>query len=153
MNVFELRNRLVDDYSSYVKSFIRIRDERIRTYVEERLKEGLLWPEPLIQMNPSFAMGEWIDDLVEQGVLHQECRKLFRIKPSPTGESAPLRLYKHQADAGPGGQLQRKLRFDHWHRIGQKPLLHCAYRRSCVADRACQGGESYRRLSHERPGQ
>lgn len=99
MDVFELRKRLVDDYSSYVKSFIRIRDKRIGTYVEERLSEGLLWPEPLIQMNPSFEMGEWIEELVDQGVLHKECREVFRIKTSSTGESAPLRLYRHQAEA------------------------------------------------------
>jgi len=29
MDVFELRNRLVDDYGSYVGSFIRIKDARI----------------------------------------------------------------------------------------------------------------------------
>ncbi len=29
MNVFELRERLISDYSSYIRSFIRIRDERV----------------------------------------------------------------------------------------------------------------------------
>jgi hypothetical protein len=99
MNVFELRNTLVGDYSQYIRSFINIRDERIRRHVEETLDQGWLWPEPLIQLNPSFEPGESIDELVDQGVLHETCAKVFRIKPNPQGESTPLRLHRHQADA------------------------------------------------------
>ena len=54
MDVFELRKRLIGDYASFVSSFIRIRDSRIRNYVNEQLHSGLLWPEPLIQLNSSF---------------------------------------------------------------------------------------------------
>ena len=37
MNVFELRERLINDYSSYIRSFIRIRDERIDGLVSSYL--------------------------------------------------------------------------------------------------------------------
>ena len=37
MNVFELRNQLVDNYKSYISSFIQIRDKRIRSHVDEQL--------------------------------------------------------------------------------------------------------------------
>lgn len=37
MNVFDLREQLVRDYSSYIASFINIRDPRIREYVDEKL--------------------------------------------------------------------------------------------------------------------
>ena len=30
MDVFGLRDRLIDDYSSYIRSFIQIRDDRIQ---------------------------------------------------------------------------------------------------------------------------
>ena len=50
MDVFRLHDRLVADYASYVKSFIQIRDERIDQHVEKSLADGLLWPEPLIQL-------------------------------------------------------------------------------------------------------
>jgi hypothetical protein len=30
MNVFDLRDNLIDDYSDYISSFIRIQDERIK---------------------------------------------------------------------------------------------------------------------------
>ena len=55
MDVFQLRNRLVDDYSSYIRSFIQIRDERISRLVDQEISDGLLWPDPLIQLNPSLS--------------------------------------------------------------------------------------------------
>src|SRR5262249_39054930 len=58
MNIFEFRDRLIDDYASYVRSFIQIRNQRIRDYVERQLNAGAFYPEPLIQLNPSFARGE-----------------------------------------------------------------------------------------------
>jgi hypothetical protein len=62
MNVFELRERLVGDYADYTRSFIAVRDERIRELVESELESGLLWPDPIIQLNPAFEPGEWIDE-------------------------------------------------------------------------------------------
>src|SRR5581483_1830627 len=100
MDIFTLRNSLVDDYAEYVSSFIEIQDERIRNKVEENLHAGILWPEPLIQLNPSFESGDWIDDLVKQGILHSECSKVFRVgKTEVDGTGKPLRLHRHQSDA------------------------------------------------------
>ncbi len=53
----------------------------------------------MIQLNPSFEPGEWIDELVDTGLLHEECRRVFRVKREPRGEGKPLRLHRHQADA------------------------------------------------------
>ena len=47
MDVFDLRNRLVDDYKSYTRSFIKIGDQRISAKVDDALDRGALWPEPL----------------------------------------------------------------------------------------------------------
>lgn len=99
MEVFELRNRLIGDYAKFVRSFIAIRDKRIADYVGHELKVGALWPDPLIQLNPSFEPGETIDELVDQGVLHNECRHIFRLKSGPTDSGRSLRLHRHQADA------------------------------------------------------
>lgn len=99
MNVFELRNRLIEDYRAYVTSFVSIRDPRIQTQVETELSGGLLWPEPRIALNPAFAPGAWIDELVQQQVLHSECAKIFRIKPTPHDAGEGLRLHRHQLDA------------------------------------------------------
>jgi hypothetical protein len=78
MNVFQIRQQLISEYASYVRSFIHIRDERIREYVDDHLNAGLLWPDPLIQLNPSFEPGAGIDQLVQQGALHQECARIFQ---------------------------------------------------------------------------
>lgn len=99
MDVFELRDRLVADYAEYATSFINIRDDRIHERVEEELKSGLLWPEPLIQLNPTFEPGGYVDDLVQGGVLHRECADIFRIRAGEHDPGRPLRLHKHQTDA------------------------------------------------------
>ena len=98
MDVFNLRRQLIDDYSTYISSFINIKDERIYGHVHRELEAGTLWPDPLIQLNPTFEPGAWIDELVNQGVLHPLCRDIFRLK-SAGGKSDPLRLHKHQTDA------------------------------------------------------
>ncbi len=99
MDVFKLRGRLIEDFGTYVRSFIQISDERIEQVVDDALEQGLLWPEPLIQLNPSFQSGGWIDDLVSEGVLHQECGRCFRFKSDAHDPGRALRLHRHQADA------------------------------------------------------
>src|SRR2546425_6318389 len=100
MNIFEFRDQLIDDYASYVKSFIQIRDAQIGNYVRQKLQDGVLWPEPLIQLNPLFERGESIDELVAQGMLHRECARIFRKdKFEHDDRGRPLRLHKHQSDA------------------------------------------------------
>jgi ATP-dependent helicase YprA (DUF1998 family)/very-short-patch-repair endonuclease len=100
MNIFEFRNELIADYASYVKSFIRIQDPRLHSYVEQQLASGVFYPEPLIQLNPSFARGGTIEELVAQKVLHPECLQIFRKDKAETLSSGrPLNLHRHQTDA------------------------------------------------------
>ena len=99
MNVFELRNNLVNDYKSYVSSFIQIRDDRIREHVDDQLNRGLLWPEPLIQLNPAFQPANYVDGLVDEGILHKTCKAIFRRKREDDVVGSKLRLHQHQADA------------------------------------------------------
>jgi len=98
MNAFDLRNALVNDYAEYVRSFLRFRDPDIKNHVDEEIEKGLLWPEPLIQLSPAFEPGEQIDGLVDQGVLHEECRRVFRLKRGRDDLGSSLRLYRHQAE-------------------------------------------------------
>lgn len=100
MNVFDLRERLVKDYADYTQSFINVRDGRVRDLVDRELAEGLLWPDPVLQLNPAFEPGETIDELVEAGVLQAECARIFRrdkTRDEPDGK--PLRLHRRQAEA------------------------------------------------------
>lgn len=99
MNVFDLRNQLVNDYKSYVSSFIQIRDGRIRAHVDDQLKAGLLWPEPLIQLNPAFQPAHYINELVDEGILHKTCKSIFLRKSQEIPGGSQLRLHKHQEEA------------------------------------------------------
>lgn len=99
MDVFQLRNRLVEDYYSYISGFIRIRDEKIERLVKEEISAGLLWPDPLTQLNPSFQSGKMIDELTDEGILHEECRRVFRIGKDKDSEGRRLRLHTHQEQA------------------------------------------------------
>jgi len=106
MDVFQLRDQVIRDYRDYATSFVQISDDRIREHVEEEIDAGLLWPEPLIQLNPSFEVGATVDELVATGVLHPECSRIFRRKPDPgkpdpqlPPEGRPIRLHRHQVEA------------------------------------------------------
>ena len=63
MDVFELRDRLIDGYRDYTQSFVEIRDPKLRQTLEDAIADGSFWPEPLIQLSPSFRFGESIDTL------------------------------------------------------------------------------------------
>ena len=99
MDIFTYREELVADYASFLRSFIRIRGEEIREFVDAELRKGILWPDPLLQLNPSFEPGALIDDLVSQGVLHELCGKIFRMKSEDDGFGQSFRLHKHQEEA------------------------------------------------------
>lgn len=95
MNVFELRDNVIDEYKEYVSSFLTIQDDRIRGFVEDELiNKGTLWPPALIQLNPSYEKTVTIDQLVADGKLHPECARIFR---DANGE--PITLFRHQQEA------------------------------------------------------
>ncbi len=89
MDVFELRDRLVSDYEEFTRSFIKVRDPRIEDVVDRELSEGLLWPESLIQLNPSFAQGATIDELVGEGLLHDANRASASAETRPSSLERP----------------------------------------------------------------
>ncbi len=99
MDVFGLRNNLIRDYEEYIKSFFVIRDVRISAAVNQHLDDGELWPDPLIQLNPSFERGHTIDEFVIDGVLHEQCRGIFRVGKTAAGRGTMLRLHRHQEEA------------------------------------------------------
>jgi ATP-dependent helicase YprA (DUF1998 family) len=98
-NVFTVRDRLVHDFKDYVSGFIHIHDHRIRTRVNDEFESGLLWPEPLIQLNPSYEQTKPIDDLAKEGLLHSECSRIFRRDKTLHDPGKSLVLFKHQEEA------------------------------------------------------
>ena len=78
MNVFQIHTRIVNDYATYIRSFLNIADPGIKNHVEAELTQGKLWPEPLLQFNPSFEMTGSVSDLAQTGVIHKELADIFR---------------------------------------------------------------------------
>ena len=99
MDVFELRNHVVTDYSDYVRSFITIRDARIRELVEREMNDGALWPDPLIQLNPSFEPGPPMAQLADEGLLHRDALSIFTQRDAAGHPTRPFSLHHHQVDA------------------------------------------------------
>lgn len=100
MDVFDVREQLVADYRSFTAGTVDVRDERLRELVDRQLDEGVQWPEPWLSLNPSFASGGTIDELVSVGALHPECATVFRSKTGPEDRGRQtLTLHQHQRDA------------------------------------------------------
>lgn len=87
-----------------MESFIKIADDRVRDKVERYFETGKLWPEPRIQLNPSFERGVPIADLIADGLLHPDCERIFRRgkENNPDGSydlGELIQLHKHQEEA------------------------------------------------------
>lgn len=53
----------------------------------------------MIQLNPNFVAGEYIDELVSDGQLDKQCARIFRLNNTDDTFGKPLCLPKHQAYA------------------------------------------------------
>jgi ATP-dependent helicase YprA (DUF1998 family) len=99
MNVFELREDVVNGYAEYVQSFIRINNPDIKRFVDEQFASGRLWPDPLVQINPFYQPGGSIAELVAAGTLHPECATIFRRRSHDGDPGSELQLHNHQREA------------------------------------------------------
>jgi len=89
MNVFDLHDRIVSDYASYIRSFINIADPAISKKVHSALSEGKLWPDPLLQFNPAYEQAGSVEDIAQTGMLHHAMPDIFK----------GYTLYRHQLEA------------------------------------------------------
>src|SRR3954471_14506655 len=80
MDVFDIHEQVIADYRSFTSGFVAVRDPRIRAFVDEQFAEGVQWPDPWVSLNPSFATGGSIPELVDEGLLHPEAARIFRRK-------------------------------------------------------------------------
>ena len=100
MNIFDLRERVIEDYRSFTGAFVEPRDERNRAFLDDQLAEGAQWPDPWLSLNPMFASGGTPAELVARGLLHPECERIFRVKEHPGDQGRrPIVFHRHQRDA------------------------------------------------------
>lgn len=77
LDIFKLRNEVIQDYRQYIESFLKIRDPRVKRFVDQELDQGQLWPNPLVQLNPTYPQGGDLPTLVREGILHPGCDRYF----------------------------------------------------------------------------
>ncbi len=93
--IFDLHAAVLADYRDFVRSFFLVADPRAQAYVDQALEEGIhLWPEPLVQLSPSYVAGPTVDELAAAGRIAQETADIFRLE-----DGRPFRLYRHQEEA------------------------------------------------------
>lgn len=95
---FDFRNRLIDEYSAFLRSFSRIAAPNLSQKVEDEYERGRYWPEPLIQINPNYKRSGTVQELVKQGSLHAACASLFQTG-TVEGKPMDLHVYVHQMQA------------------------------------------------------
>jgi superfamily II DNA/RNA helicase len=89
MQAFKIHKAIVDEYRDYLNSFTNISDPRILEKVQKAFNEGLFLPDPLLQFNPSFELGESLQELESEGLIHGDLKKIF----------GAYNLYYHQVEA------------------------------------------------------
>lgn len=99
MDAFGALDDVLNDYESFVTSFLNIQDSRVKKKVDAEIADGLLWPEPWLALNPSFEPGGAISDLVGEDLLRSECTDIFRRRTAEDAVGSELRLHRHQRDA------------------------------------------------------
>lgn len=100
MDVFQVRDKVIDDYREFTTSAVDVKDQRLKDFYQGELEAGRQWPEPWISLNPAFEVGGRIDDLVREGLLDAECDRIFRFKSTlEDSGTAPITLHRHQRQA------------------------------------------------------
>src|SRR5258706_2435029 len=89
-DVFGLRDRVVGEYRDYVESFIHVRDQRVNDYVRAMLASGELWPDAVLQLNPSYESTDTVGELADKGLIAANTARFF---------GRGILLHPHQPEA------------------------------------------------------
>jgi hypothetical protein len=84
MDAFGVLRDVLDDYKSFVKRFLNIRDPDVLEKVEEEVSNGLMWPEPWLALNPASGMAAPSVTLSSEDGSTLGCREIFRARTSRT---------------------------------------------------------------------
>jgi ATP-dependent helicase YprA (DUF1998 family) len=94
LDIFKFRNEVIGDYRQYIESFLKIRNPKVKEFVDQELDKGQLWTDPLVQLNPKYKTGATVKELVKQNILHRDSEKYFCTK-----EGKPFTFHYHQKQA------------------------------------------------------
>jgi hypothetical protein len=96
MNPFRVLDEVKRGYRKYVESFQLIASPDIPPMLQEAIESGeLLWKDPYVQISRRFKPGGPLEDLIQNGTLHADCRKIF-YRDELDRASPPIDLHAHQ---------------------------------------------------------
>ncbi|WP_225226191.1 DEAD/DEAH box helicase [Komarekiella delphini-convector] len=101
LDIFNFRNEVIGDYRRYIESFLKIRDSKVKEFVDAELDKGQLWTDPLVQLNPSYKKGATVKELIKQQTLHPDSENYFCKK-----DGTPFTFHYHQKQAFETAQRQ-----------------------------------------------
>jgi len=60
LDIFNLRDGVIDDYRRYIERFLKIRDLRVEEFVDQELERENCGLTPLVQPNPAYKSGSTV---------------------------------------------------------------------------------------------
>ena len=96
MDVFDLRQHIVQDYANFARSFTRVKATDLKRQIDEIYAKDQFWPEPLLQITPYYERGASLDELAASGEVTPTTAAIFRVPDEP---ALPLQLHTHQVQA------------------------------------------------------
>ncbi|SEO11186.1 hypothetical protein SAMN05216227_10488 [Pseudorhodobacter antarcticus] len=79
MQAFDLDSSLVETYSSFSRSFSKIRAPDLKAAIDAQYADGHFWPDALLSINPHFEHGKTTTQLVADGLIAPETALVFRM--------------------------------------------------------------------------
>ena len=88
---------ILNQYISYIKSTFYIKDTKLRTNFEKALGEIGLGKGPYIDFTDSFLPGESLAELIEEGVVSKEFKKLAHEGEGSVKLTRPLYIHQEKS--------------------------------------------------------
>ncbi|MDZ4099225.1 MAG: DEAD/DEAH box helicase, partial [Methylophilaceae bacterium] len=93
MQAFDLDSSLVENYSSFSRSFSKVRAPDLKAAIDAQYADGHFWPDALLSINPHFEKGKTTTQLVAEGMIAPETAQVFRMN----GQA--IAFHTHQTEA------------------------------------------------------
>lgn len=90
LDPFALNDQARKTYEQYLRATVNVAEPRLAQFVNDELDQGLLWPDPYLQISPQFEKGPTLAELAADDAIHVGTARFF-------GED--IRLHRHQEEA------------------------------------------------------
>jgi hypothetical protein len=95
MHAFDLDSSLVENCSSFSRSFCKVRALHLKAAIDAQYADGHFWPDALLSINPRFERGKTTSQLLEEGMIAREAAQVLRMN----GQVIAFHTYQTEAIA------------------------------------------------------